>query len=170
MAIGYSAFLTMSRPGSAVSAAAASVRRNVCHVAGQFHRSEALFGAKARCIATLHELAMESSQPNWDGYEAEPVNPDAVFRAENLIASLPDDLDLPECSVEPDGCISLDWFAAPHRTLSISIGDIDRFAYAWVDGSDRGHAVARMMDGQLPPRVLQEIRRFSSHESALRFA
>ena len=100
-------------------------------------------------------------EPNWDGYGAEPVNPLAFQRAEQMIAALPDDLPLPECSVEPDGCVSLDWMPIPNRTLTVSVGAGDRLPYAWVDGTDRGHAVARLADGQLPPRILEEIRRFT---------
>ena len=100
-------------------------------------------------------------EPNWDGYGAEPVNALAFQRAEQLVAALPDDLPLPECSIEPDGCVSLDWMPAPHRTLTVSVGAGERLPYAWVDGTDRGHAVARLAEGQFPPRILDEIRRLS---------
>lgn len=99
-------------------------------------------------------------EPNWDGYGAEPVNLLALRRAEDLLASLPGDLPRPECSVEPDGCVSLDWMPAPHRTLSVSVGAGEGLPYAWVDGTHRGHAVARWVDGQPPARVVEEIRRF----------
>lgn len=99
-------------------------------------------------------------EPNWDGYGAEPVNPLALRRAEGVIASLPDGLPRPECSIEPDGCVSLDWMPAPHRTLSVSVGAGDCLPYAWVDGTDRGQAVARLVDGKLAARIVEEIRRF----------
>lgn len=107
-------------------------------------------------------LARECNVSNWDGYGAEPASPRALRRAEDLIESLPDDFPLPEFSIEPDGCVSLDWMPAAYRTLTVSVGVSDRLPYAWVDGTDRGHAVARLVDGQLPPRILSEIRRFMS--------
>ena len=108
--------------------------------------------------------ASSSFASNWDGYGAEPVSPHALRHAEDLIASLPEDLPLPECSIEPDGCVALHWMPASYRTLSLSVGESDQVPYAWVDGSDRGHAVTKLIDGQLPPRILAEIRRFTSHE------
>ncbi len=113
---------------------------------------------------SLTELEDHCLLPNWDGYGSNPVSLSALRRAEDLIASLPDDLPLPECSIEPDGCVSLDWMPGPYRTLTVSTGESDRLPYAWVDGTDRGHAVARLVEGQLPPRILAEIRRFTSHE------
>ena len=131
-------------------------------------RSVALFGPKADLISHLSLLGGECREENWDGYGAAPVRPGALRGAEELIASLPEEVPHPECSIEPDGCISLDWMPGPNRTLTVSVGESDRMPYAWVDGIDRGHAVARMVDGQLPPRILAEIRRFTSHESCLK--
>ena len=170
MMAGYAAAVTLSRPRSAVSAEAESVRINASVVVEQVHRSVALFGPKADLISHLSLLGGECREENWDGYGAAPVRPGALRCAEDLIASLPEDVPLPECSIEPDGCISLDWMPGPNRTLTVSVGESDRMPYAWVDGTDRGHAVARMVDGQLPPRILAEIRRFTSHESFLRAA
>lgn len=168
MMAGYSAAAAFSRPRSAVSAEAESVRLNVSVVVEQVQRSVALFGPKAASISALTALAEECREPNWDGYGAEPANPHALRRAEDLIASLPDDLPLPECSIEPDGCVSLDWMPVPFRTLTVSVGKSDRLPYAWVDGTDRGHAVARLVNGQLPPRILAKIHRFMEHESSFR--
>jgi hypothetical protein len=170
MMAGYTAAVALSRPRSAVSAEAESVRLNASIVVEQVHRSVALFGPKAALISTLAALGEECREPNWDGYGAEPANLRALRRAEDLIASLPDDVPLPECAIEPDGCVSLDWMPAPYRTLTVSVGGSDRLPYAWVDGTDRGHAVARLVDGQLPPRILAEIRRFTSHEPSVRAA
>ncbi len=170
MVAGYSVALALSRPRSAVSAEAESVRSNASLVVGHVHRSVALFGPKATLISSLTALGEECREPDWDGYGAEPANPQALQRAGEAIAALPDDLPLPECSIEPDGCVSLDWMPAPHRTLTVSVGAGDRLPYAWVDGTDRGHAVARLVDGQLPARILDEIRRFTRHESSVRTA
>ena len=170
MMAGYTAAVALSRPRSAVSAEAESVRLNASIVVEQVHRSVALFGPKAALISTLAALGEECREPNWDGYGAEPASLRSLHRAEDLIASLPDDVPLPECSIEPDGCVSLDWMPAPYRTLTVSVGATDRLPYAWVDGTDRGHAVAKLVDGQLPPRILAEIRRFTSHEPSVRAA
>ena len=167
MLAGYSATVALSRPRSAVSPEAESVRLNASTVVEQVQRSLALYGPKAVLISTLTSLGEECRDSNWDGYEAEPANPNALNRAKDLIASFPDDLPLPECSIEPDGCVSLDWMPVPHRTLTLSVSANDRIPYAWIDGTDRGHAVARLINGQLPARILTEIRRLTSHESSV---
>jgi len=170
MMAGYTAAVALARPRSAVSAEAEAVRFNASMVVEQVHRSVALFGPKAVLISHLSELGEQCRKGNWDGYGAEPVLPRALRCAEELIASLPDDVPLPECSIEPDGCVSLDWMPGPNRTLTVSVGGSDRLPYAWVDGTDRGHAVAKLVDGQLPPRILTEIRRFTRHDAFLRAA
>lgn len=167
---GYTAAVALTRPRSAVSVEAESVRMNAAIVVEQVNRSVALYGPKALLISTLTCLEEECYEANWDGYGALPVNPSALERAKDLIASLPDDLPLPECSIEPDGCVSFDWMPTTYRTLTLSISANDRLPYAWVDGTDRGHAVARLIDGQLPPRIVAEIRRFNNHESSVRAA
>ena len=58
---------------------------------------------KSALMTSLTALEEECLLPNWDGYGAEAVSPLALKCAEDVIASLPDDLPLPECSIEPDG-------------------------------------------------------------------
>jgi hypothetical protein len=167
---GYSAALGLSRPTSAVSVEAESIRQHATTVVEQVHRSLALFGSKAALISDLSALGDECGESNWDGYGAQQVNRVALKRAQDLIASLPDGVSLPEIAIEPDGRVSLDWMPANHRMLTMSVGSSDRLPYAWVDGTDRGHAVARLANGELPPRIIDEIRRFSRHEALVRAA
>jgi hypothetical protein len=123
-------------------------------VATSVERSVALFGKKAESLNMLRRLAEECAQADWDGYGAAPVNPVAVKRADDFIRSLPDQHPVPEVSVEPDGCISLDWIPNRTQTFTVSIGETDRIPFAWVDGTNRGHAVARSFDGDVPRHVL----------------
>jgi hypothetical protein len=65
---------------------------------------------------------------------------------------------MPENAVDPDGAIALDWIVSRHRMLSLSVaGDSDRIAYAWVDGTNKGHAVDRFDGAAVPLRLLQAI-------------
>jgi hypothetical protein len=97
----------------------------------------------AALISSLRALADECSKPDWDGNGACAIDLAALQNAEAFARALPDDVPLPECAPEPDGSISLDWIQSRERLLTLSIGGGNRLAYAWLDGSDRGNAVAR---------------------------
>lgn len=120
--------------------------------------------------AALIEAVMAEGchEANWDGYGAEPLDWNALELVQEIVLSLPDDVPMPSFSVEPDGCVSLDWMTTGNRTFTLSAGKTDRLPYAWIDGTDRGHAVARFVNGELPPRILQEIRRICAHDPAVR--
>lgn len=167
---GYSALYPLTRQGTALSPMAGAVQFNAAAVTELVERSMALFGAKAEALNELRSVFTQCSTPNWDGYEAEPASLDALMRAEVFLRSLPDEVPLPGFSVEPDGAISLDWLPTRTRSFSVSIGDSDRMAYAWIDGTDRGHAVARSVSGEVPGRILEELNRLIAHAFAVRAA
>ena len=129
-------------------------------------RSQALFGGKAAAIAQVWTLVNECSEPGWDGDGAEPVDRFAAFRAADVIRALPPGVPLPEVAPEPDGAISLDWIRSRNNLFSLTVGSGHRLAFAWLDGFDRGHGVARF-DGQVvPKRILQGIDEIMRHGTA----
>lgn len=161
-----SAVPALGRPASAVSNESRVVRDAVEEIVSSVEKSQALFGGKAAVIAQIWALVNECGQPGWDGDGAEPVERFAAFRAADVIRALPSDVPLPEVAPEPDGAISLDWVRSQNSLFSLSAGAGDRLAYAWLDGSDRGHGVARF-DGQvIPERVLQGIDEIMRHATA----
>lgn len=170
MMAGYTAAAALSRRSSAVSDEAAAVRHNASCVLEREESSVALFGPKAGAFSELAGLSAECAMDDWDGYGASAVNRQALQLAQDIIRSLPDDVPMPSFAIEPDGCVSLDWMPSCNRTFTLSAGKSDRLPYAWLDGTDRGHAVARFVDGQLPPRIIQEIHRICAHDSSLRVA
>lgn len=156
--VGLSALHALARAGSAVSTEAQTVRQAAIDVVEHVERSQALFGSKADAISQIWALANECAGPDWDGDGALPTNQSAVFRATAFIRAFPDGLPLPEFTPEPDGSISLDWIRSRNRLFSLSVGTSDRLAYAWLDGTDKGHAVARFDGERVPPRILEGIK------------
>ena len=130
--------------------------------------SRALFGLKEDALKRLYELVAECTEADWDGYGAEAVSQSAIEYSAHFIRRLPEDLPLPEISVESDGEISLDWSPAPTQTFSVSIGTADRMVCAWVNGTEHGHAVAYSNNGEIPSRILQEIQRITNSNSTFR--
>jgi hypothetical protein len=126
-------------------------------------QSRALFGDKAAAISQLQAMANECAQAGWDGEEACAINPISLYLAERFVRAMPDFLPLPEFAPEPDGSISMDWMPSRHRLFSISVGSSSRLAYAWLDGSDKGHAVAGFDGDRIPQRVVESISAIVNH-------
>jgi hypothetical protein len=152
------ALYALSRPASAVSSEAGHVRAYAEHMVGRVEISAALFGARMGVVASLRSLADSHAQAGWDGGEAAPVSRAAIDLAMDFVRALPDDCEMPEVGVDPDGAVSLDWLLSRHRMLSISFtGSSNRLAYAWLDGTDRGNAVARFDRQVVPKRLMDAI-------------
>ncbi len=155
---GVAALYALARPGSAVSAEAGQVRACAEVMVDRVESSDALFGGKTAVISKLWALAQSHAESGWDGGDALAVNRQAISLAAAFIRALPDDCDMPEVGVDPDGAVALDWMVSRHRMLSISFGgNSDRLAHAWIDGSDRGNAVTRFDRDTVPLRLMQAI-------------
>jgi hypothetical protein len=166
MIVGYAAMQPFARVGSAISLEAQAVRKAACDVVHHVERSQSLFGIKAAAISDVWKLADECDKDGWDGDEAMALNYLAVAGAVALIRALPEGIPMPEFAVEPDGAISLDWIESRNRLFSLSIGSSDRLAYAWLDGADRGHGVARFEGWKVPKRILEGIQSIVNHGNA----
>lgn len=162
--------LWMSLPSSAVSTEASDITKQSESLKRYHEQSLALFGDKARLLESLCELSQECLQDDWDGYGANAINLIAVKNAKNLIRALPDGFEMPELSVDPDGDVSFDWMPSHTKTFTLSVNSSCRLAYAWIDGTDRGHAVAKFENGVIPDRILAEIRRITNYGFAFRIA
>lgn len=163
---GYTALNVYARGRSAISSEARDAQKAATAVVESVERSQALFGKKAAALSQLSALANECAQPGWDGDEADPMDPIAVLRVQFFIRALPNDVPLPEFAPEPDGNISLDWIQSRNRFFTLSVGPGSRLAYAWLDGTDKGHGVAQF-DGQtIPSRILGGIQALLTNGNA----
>jgi hypothetical protein len=164
------AVLTVTgRYGTAVSEEADVIRRSASAVLEWRERSITLFGEKSAVIREIQAVAAAHGRMGWDGEEAYAVSLLAADQGEAFIRALPSDVPMPEVAPEPDGSISLDWIQSRNRLFSISIGLTDRLAFAWLDGTDRGHGVARFDRERIPSRILDAIRETMGH-AAVRVA
>jgi len=154
---------------SAVSEEATFVRGNALQLEAHYESSLALFGAKARLLEALRELAEGCMEDDWDGYGAKPVTATVVTRAKIFIRALPDRLPLPEVSAEPDGAIAFDWMPDQSKTLSVSVSERSRVAWASVDGAERNHGAVPFTE-LMPSRIVLEIERITGHGATFRAA
>ena len=162
--LGYAAVSAYARNGSAVSAESQVAREKAYFVLGLAEKSHALFGEKSAAIASLYEMASECGVEGWDGDGACAISSIAVSQAVDFLRALPAGVRLPDYGTEPDGSVCFEWTLSRHRRFMISVGKGDRLAYAWVDGTDRGHAVARFDGHHIPDRILQGLKSLLTHE------
>ncbi len=155
--LGYASLYVYAYGVSATSSEARAVRDVASAVVESAEQSQVLFGQKSVAISQIVSLANECAEAGWDGDEAAPIGSAAVHTAVEFIRAMPDDLPLPEFAPEPDGSISLDWTQSRNRLFSLSVGSTNRLAYAWLDGSDKGHGVARFDGEKIPLRVIEGI-------------
>lgn len=167
----YASMNAYAKLRSAVSPEAENVAAVVAGLVRSTEESQTLFGDKAVAISDLNRLASECAEPGWDGGGAIPIDPVALHYAGCVIRALPYDVPIPEFAPEPDGSISLDWLPSRHRMFSLSVGRSDRLSYAWLDGADKGHGVARFDGASIPARVLDGIKSVvEPYNAALRVA
>lgn len=162
-AAGLTILSSYARSGTAVSEEAKLAQKAATELVVSAERSQSLFGEKSSAISQLRALANESSLFGSKETETAIIDPVAVYIAESLLRALPAGIPMPEFAAEPDGSISLDWIESKNRLFSLSIGTGNRLAFAWLDGSDKGHAVAHF-DGQLiSPRIIEGIQSVMNH-------
>lgn len=164
--LGYADLYVYARGSSAISLEAQAVSKAFDAVVELTERSQVLFGQKSVALSQITALANECAEAGWDGNEAAPIDWTAVHTAMEFIRAMPDDLPLPEFAPEPDGSISLDWIQSRNRLFSLSVGSTNRLAYAWLDGSDKGHGVARFDGERIPSRVIEGIIGIMNHGNA----
>lgn len=164
--VGYTSLNAYTGRGSAISIEARDVTKAASALMRSVEESQALFGEKAMAISQLREMANDCAEPGWDGYGANAIDSTALQNAEIFIRALPEGIPSPEYAPEPDGSISLDWIQSRYRLFSLSVGPNDRLAYAWLDGADKGHGVARFDGLSIPQRVLAEIQSIMRHGNA----
>jgi hypothetical protein len=164
--IGYAALNAFGRAGSAVSPEAQAISKAATEVIDSFERSQVLFGEKSAAISQLKGLANECADSGWDGEDARAIDELAVSTAERFLRALPQGVALPEFAPEPDGSISLDWIQSRKRLFSLSVGNSNRLAFTWLDGTDKGHGVARFDGENIPLRILEGINAIMNHQNA----
>ena len=149
-----------------VSSESGLIRSVKSAIVDSVERSFVLFGAKSAAIQRIYEVAAEARHDGWDGEDAVALPPFVVGRAVAFVRAFPDSLPLPEVAPEADGSLSFDWIAAQTRIFSLSIGESNRLSFAWIDGTDRGHGVARFDGATIPTRILDGIRELMDDRAA----
>lgn len=161
-ALSSSTWTDFVRPSSAISSDANQVCVAVSKVLEDRLDSESLFGSKStvlwQLMTVIGDLTVDEDQ--------EPVASETLHNVELFVLALPDGLPSPMIGVDPDGAISMTWAASRTRQFSVSVSNSDRLAYAWIDGSDKGHAVERFRSSSLTERFLTSLKSIVANDAA----
>ena len=109
----------------------------------------------------LCEVAEDSACPNWDGYGAEPVSNDVYGFAYRFLEALPLGTPAPSVGAEPDGQLTLEWYKAPRRTLSVSVSGEGDLHYAALIGLSKAYGTEPFL-GDVPSTITALIKRLSA--------
>ncbi len=112
-------------------------------------------------LQELYNLWGECSSENWDGYGAQPVDPDSFNEAERFIRALPTTIREPEVAVDPDGEISLEWYFEPRKVFSVSIGKRNEITYAGLYGLNKTYG-REYFDDEIPKAIFYNLDRLFS--------
>jgi hypothetical protein len=143
---------------NAVSDEANRVRNLFKETRERLWSTPSLGSSREECRNRLVDAYSEGVTDGWDGYGASKVQPSTIQNARNFIESLPNNLPMPEVSIEPDGEVSFDWICSARRQFSISLGTRSVMSYAGLFGSDKVVGSERFQ-GTLPRTLVEHIRR-----------
>lgn len=141
------------------SDAARQLDEQLSRVNASLHDSIAL-GAQSAVCGELADVYLECRHPNWDGFNALPVDPDSFELARAFLLSLPLGTSAPSAGAHPDGQISLEWYNGPRRSLTISFDPVGNLHYAAFAGPSRACGTAAF-DGEAPHIILELIEQIS---------
>lgn len=77
--------------------------------------------SKQTAYDELDEVFEACRRPHWDAHGAEPVKPRTLQNARRFIDALPSEYPPPSVGAEPDGHVTLEWYRATNRMLSVSV-------------------------------------------------
>jgi hypothetical protein len=145
-------------PSQGVSDQASRIRTLFSEVQERWKDSVALGHWREEIRDRLYQACTEALKSNWDGYDAQAVQPASVMKALEFIDALPKNLPTPEIAVDPDGEVSFDWYGGVRRQVSISVSPLGVLSYAGVFGSDYVRGKERLQ-WLLPHHLLDYVRR-----------
>ena len=145
--------------GHGVSQEAGSLRHQWAHIWSHMLESSFFGHSRSDTLYELAELALESQDAGWDGYEAEAVRPNAVFETQRFLLALPFGVPVPSVSIDPDGDIELEWYVRRTRLFSVCISGDGILRYAGLFGRNEKSG-RELFYEEVPDEILGNLRRF----------
>lgn len=157
LAIPNNPFLDIPR-NTGVSEEANNLQKRFEDAISYLFQSQALGESLRKNLENLQEIVQQASIPNWDGYDALPVNQLAHYKAEQFLKALPLSIPNPEIGVDPDGEVSFEWYNGPNNIFSVSVSEVGKLTYAGIFGLSKGHGLEYFED-KIPRAIMNNLQR-----------
>lgn len=149
----------------AVSRESGKLRAVLMSMLGAVSRSVAFGVRHEEARLALDQAFLDASYEDWDCHGAKQAHPLSYYHARRFIAALPTTLPVPEFGVDPDGELSIEWYRAPRRVFSASVGRNGRLTYAGLFGRSESHGTEYSLD-EIPDSILANVGRLFGEEGA----
>jgi hypothetical protein len=146
-----------------VSEEAKTLQERLAEAISHLFESQTLGESLRENLGNLQEVVQEASNPNWDGYDALPVNQLTHYKASQFLTALPASIPNPEIGVDPDGEISFEWYHSPDNIFSVSVSQGGKLTYAGIFGLSKVHGVEYFED-KMPGAILNNLQRLWHEE------
>lgn len=120
--------------------------------------TEPATSSKQTAYEELDEVGRACRQPHWDAHGAEAVSLETLKHARRFLDALPPEYPPPAIGAEPDGHVTLEWYRAANRLLSVSVSPEAMLYWAALVGEEDPRGSCRF-DGQVPETILYWIGR-----------
>jgi hypothetical protein len=127
----------------------------------ELRKPEFYFYIFKQALPELAEIAKETSQSGWDGYNAQPVQEGTLRYAYAFLESMPNNIHAPSIGAEPDGHVTFEWHKSSRRTLSISVSPTGELHYAALFGPNKTYGTEIFYD-EIPNNIVELIDRVYS--------
>ena len=122
------------------------------------HFSQSITLGKQSAYNELIEIWDECKLPDWDGYNAFPIQEKTFYYTWSVIDALPLGCPLPSLGAEADGHITLEWYRHPRWILSVSVSPEGYLYYAALFGDSIIKGEETFL-GDIPTTILNLIER-----------
>lgn len=110
-------------------------------------------------LEALQEVYQECSEPNWDGYEANPISNEAYLEARKLLSLMPSFFPMPDILPEPGGEIGFEWYKEMGFSYVISVRGKNIITYAGRFGRDNETYGTEYFVDSVPKIILDGLKR-----------
>ncbi|HVY22291.1 MAG TPA: hypothetical protein VG962_02970 [Steroidobacteraceae bacterium] len=120
---------------------------------------EAATPLQSQSFTKLASIASDCSQPAWDGYAAKAISKETINRTIEFLNDLPIWMEAPDVVPESDGDIAIEWYLAPNRIYSVSIGAKGPLHFSGLFGPDKERHGVEAFDGKISEDILNDIKK-----------